>query len=74
LFFQLKHEEIALEENEITTFEQEGLLNEDGLLQIKKSWWDSNSSKLGSETHIYKKQGDWIVYTYLDRKNKVMYI
>jgi predicted ATP-dependent endonuclease of OLD family len=54
LFLRLNNQKLTLEHSKVTTFEQEGLLNEKGLLQISKRW-DTSKNK-SPESYIYRKK------------------
>jgi len=52
LFFNPNNTEIIIDENIPTTFEQEGLVDQDGLLHIVKKWDGTKSGKISPEYYI----------------------
>lgn len=55
LFFLPEKSSIIIDENIETTFEDEEILNEENLLQVKKSW-DTSKTKIIAETSVIRKR------------------
>jgi predicted ATP-dependent endonuclease of OLD family len=55
LFVKTDNTRIVIDESIKTTFESEDLLNENGLLQIKKTWITSKQSRITPDFYIYRK-------------------
>lgn len=55
LFFLPEKSSIIIDENIETTFEDEEILNDENLLQVKKSW-DTSKTKITAETSVIRKR------------------
>ena len=55
LFFSPNHTSIIIDENTPTTFEEEGLVGEDGFLHLTKRWDGTKTGKISPEYFIKRK-------------------
>jgi predicted ATP-dependent endonuclease of OLD family len=55
LFFKTNNERVLIDESIKTTLEEEEILNENGLLQLKKTWDTSKAGKVSPEFYFMRK-------------------